>query len=81
MKSHDLTREQIETLMAGVQRGRSYLRRLEERMCANGFTGAGDLATLVVDPHNAVDRLWVRLHYLNCEKTKPESTLSGGGGR
>ena len=66
MTSNDLTREQIEALLASVRRQLSYLGKLRDRMNQRGFPPDDPLYVAATGAFNAVHALGVELHYLTC---------------
>jgi hypothetical protein len=61
-----LQRWQAERLRDAVAPMRSYLRRLRERMDKTGFPSGDPLYQAACDAHDALQALWVNLHYLSC---------------
>jgi imidazolonepropionase-like amidohydrolase len=66
MKSTDLTREQIEAILAKLTPTLGYLTRLSARMDRKGF-GDDRLAADVRKAQQAMQDLRMRLHSLSCD--------------
>jgi hypothetical protein len=66
MKSTDLTREQVDAILAKVLPALNYLSRLSDRMDATGMA-TDPLAVDVQNAHRAMQALRMSLHYLNCD--------------
>ena len=66
MTSNDLTREQVEALLASVRRQLRYLGKLRDRMNQRGFPPNDPLFVATTGAFNAVHALRVELHYLTC---------------
>ena len=63
---HDLTREQVEALLASVRRQIRYLGRLRDRMNQRGFPPDDPLYVAATGAFNAVHALSVEVHCLTC---------------
>ena len=63
----DLTREQIDALMAQLRPMRAYLGRLQKRMEKVGFTPDDPLLKLTAKARDAVQELAMAVHYAGCK--------------
>jgi hypothetical protein len=63
-----MKRWEAEIVRRGIEPGRLYLYRLYKRMCAEAFDRDDEVFRAVDAAHNALDSLWVRLHYRSCRE-------------
>lgn len=68
-----LTRAQTRQLQATIGRHLGYLNRLQARLKEVGMTDKR-LVSEVAKARNAINDLWVTLHYLSCESGVGERT-------
>jgi hypothetical protein len=66
MDSDDLQPWQIERIQKALQPKLEYLTRLKSRMETVGFVANDPLYRLVKDARDAVQSLYVEIHYLSC---------------
>jgi len=59
-------RWEAEIIKRGIEPGRRYLRRLLERMYVRGFDRDDEIFQAARAALDAIDRLWVMLHYRSC---------------
>lgn len=67
MDRDSLTKDQAKKINAAVQPSLAYLFRLRERMTKTGFPPADPLFQLIENAYDAMQRLFVALHYLSCD--------------
>ena len=67
MDRDSLTKDQAKKINAAVQPSLAYLFRLRERMTKTRFPPGDPLFQLVENAYDAMQRLFVALHYLSCD--------------
>jgi hypothetical protein len=67
MDSEQLSKHQATILRDNISRSLGYLSRLRERMERTHFPPDDELLVLVKNAQDAVQRLWVDLHYRSCD--------------
>ncbi len=68
MQREDLTREQIEAIQAKIVAQLAYVGRLHMHMLRAGFPTTDKTFQLVAAAHDAIHRLRIDLHYLECDR-------------
>lgn len=66
MDSSQLTTEQAAALRDKIGDLREYVLRLKKRIDENGFPQDDKLRRLVAKAEDALQHLWVELHYMSC---------------
>src|SRR4051812_30187260 len=72
MTERDLTREQLDAIMAKIWPTANYLARLSKRIDAERFPWLDGFRLGVADAYGSMQRLTMAIHYLNC------ATSTGG---
>jgi hypothetical protein len=69
MTRDDIEKWQAKKIRDALSPAGNYLARLRERMEKRGFPPRDQMYQLTCAAHEAVQRLWMRVHYLSCGGT------------